>query len=221
MLSRITQGALVALALAPFGSQAFAQDASSTVRSAPLTGRTTSLEVKPLPLVANVLPGVGAVGIAGERFIDGHLAPFLQGNFATADMSQKLIGANDESATALPDRVNLWSLAAGMRYYGQGVIDSWYAGGKLGYARTEGDWVYRDERVGRETAALLPGVEGGYRWIWDSGLLVRVGGDLAANVIVGEETDAKDASDEAVDKVEAATTLPIATTFDLGVGYAF
>lgn len=181
--------------------------------------RDSSLEVKPASLITSAVPNLGAFAIGGEKFVDDHAAAFVNLSFMTADLNKKTAADNDDKF-ALPDRVNSYGADLGGRYYGTPAGHSWYAGAKLGYSRSEGTWTYQDESLRKEVASLTPGAEGGYRWLFQNGLLVRTGLGVGGNVVVGEKTD-EDASDKAVEAVNKATKPAVSGKVDLGLGYAF
>lgn len=218
MQFRLTQliglavGSLVTVAA--YGATPF----TSEVRPAAPDWRDSSVEVKPLALMGSAIPGIGAFGIGAEKFLDNNTAGFVDLSFMTADLNKRTVQDNDQKY-ALPDRVNSYGVDLGARYYGVPATHTWYAGAKLGYNRSEGNWTYRDDTVRKEVAALTPGVEGGYRWLFTNGVLVRAGAGAAGNVVVGEKTS--EAKEETIDKVDKATKAPVVAKLDVGLGYAF
>jgi hypothetical protein len=198
---------------------AHAAPISSEIRPAAPAWRDSSVEIKPLGFVASAIPGIGTVGVGAERFIDNNTAGFIDLSYMTADLNKSVAQKNDDKY-ALPDRVNSYAVGVGARYYGVPATHTWYAGAKLGYDRSEGRWTYQGEELRKEVASLTPGVEGGYRWLFTNGVLIRAGAGVGGNVVVGEQTDS-DASDKAVDAVNKATKPPVSGKLDLGLGYAF
>ena len=212
--------ASTALLLFGLSTRSVAQTFSQDVRPR-ASDRTTSVEVKPLPLALSVLPGLGAAGIGVEQSAAPNVAVFGEGYLSTVDMTKRMLRDNDKSTTALPDRVNVYAVDVGARIYTVPQAHAWYAGGKVGYARNDGDWVYRDQTVSKRVDSVTPGVEGGYRWLFENGFLVRLGAGAGGNVIVAEKTDSSKATSEAVDKVDAITKPTFSGKLDLGLGYAF
>lgn len=208
----LSVGALVTVA-------AQAAPLNSEVRPAAPAWRDSSVEIKPLGLIGSAIPGIGTVGVGAEKFVDNNMAGFVDLSYMTADLNKSVAQKNDEKY-ALPDRVNSYGMDLGARYYGVPATHTWYAGAKLGYTRSEGKWTYQGEELRKEVAALTPGIEGGYRWLFTNGMLVRAGAGVGGNVIVGEQTD-EDASAGAVDAVNKATKPPVTGKIDLGLGYAF
>ena len=191
---------------------------TSEVRPAAPAWRNSSVEIKPLGIIASALPGVGLVGIGAEKFVDNNTAAFLDLSYMTADLNKSVAQKNADKY-ALPERVNSYAVGLGARYYAVPATHTWYAGAKLGYDRSEGKWTYQKEEVRKEVASLTPGIEGGYRWLFNSGVLVRAGAGVGGNVVVAEQTG--DASAQAVDAVNKATKPNVSGKIDLGLGYAF
>lgn len=219
MQSRLAQLLGLAVGSVVVTVAAHAAPMSSEIRPSAPAWRDSSVEIKPLGLIGSAIPGIGTVGIGAEKFLDNNTAGFIDLSYLTADLNKQFAQKNDEKY-ALPDRVNSYAMDLGARYYGIPATHTWYAGAKLGYSRSEGKWTYQKEELRKEVAALTPGVEGGYRWLFTNGVLVRAGAGVGGDVVVGEKTD-EDASKKAVDAVDKVTKPAVLAKIDLGLGYAF
>ena len=81
-----------------------------------------------------------------------------------------------------------------------------------------------EEQLEQNTSTLTPGINAGYRWLWNSGVVVRVGGGAALNLVQKEEvTSERDDqyTRDGRDDLDSKVKTPILANVDLGLGYMF
>lgn len=217
--------------LACFAGSAMAQDSLEATTTAsparPVAGQSRfAAELKPLPVIVSLVPGVSGAGVGGEWMATRDTAIYTEVNYLDSNLSGRTSDqARSRAGESLyPNKVRAVNFDVGGRFYTTPLASSWYGGAKLGYSTVRGEWFYHDETVDQKTAALTPGVNAGYRWKWENDVLVRLGAGAAANVVQFQETkrtnDTED-SKEAQDKLDKNARVPFLANIDLGVGYMF
>ncbi len=185
-----------------------------------------SAEIKPLPTLLSVIPGVAGAGVGAEVMATSDTAiytdlMYLDSNLSGASEAE----AKDRAGDGLyPNKARAVNIDIGGRFYTDPLSHSWYGGAKLGYSTLRGQWFYKDQVLEQRTASLTPGINAGYRWKWENDVLVRLGAGAAANFVQFQDIDRDNDSDEAKegqDKMDTAAHAPIIANLDLGVGYMF
>ncbi len=218
---------VVPLALGAAGL-AFGEDSIESTRAAAPgyeTGRF-SAEIKPLPTVLSVIPGVGGLGLGAEAMVSRDTAVYAESTFLDSNLSGRTESeARDRAGSNLyPNKARAVNVDLGGRFYTSPMSSSWYGGAKLGYSTLHSQWFYHDATIDQKTASLTPGINAGYRWKWDNSMLVRLGAGAAANFVQFERTERNDDSAdglEAQKKLDDKAHTPILANLDLGVGYVF
>lgn len=190
---------------------------------------TVSAELKPLPLIFNAVPNSSGFGAEGEASLNDNVTLFGGVTHMHLKFSDRMVDdiQEDDSDKLIPTDIRSDAVTAGGRYYGNAAASSWYAGGEVGGGVTRVKWLYEDTRVTDRNVFYMAGVQGGYRWLWDNGFLIRVGGGLAYNTSQKRElsSDAEgEEYDKAKDKVEDQKNNNLAMTsamLDFGLGYRF
>jgi hypothetical protein len=193
-------------------------------------GEGVSVEIKPLPTILTLIPGVGGIGAAVETPITNQMAGYVESNFLDSNLPE---GADstlkDRFGEGLyGDKVRAVNVDVGGRYYTTPWTSSWYGGVKVGYTTVHADWLYHDEKLTQRFSALTPGVAAGYRWKWDNNVLVRLGAGVGGSVRQFEEVKIKtgpesndQVAQEGRKKLDDAAKQVYAANVDLGVGYVF
>ena len=215
---------LYCVGLALVSSEAFSQ--VQAVKEGVFKPGQVSVELKPFPTVLSAVPGVRSVGFGIELSAGGNVSTFGNAYAINANLPSQLRGEGDENTNPVVQKFDGYAADVGVRYNATPVeTGSWYAGGKVGYSMAMGQWGYRQEKVNQTIRMMTPGLEGGYRWIWNSGVLLRLGGGLDANVLQQNSTSpvgqATATTADAEDKVKGYAKIAVAPRGDVGVGYAF
>jgi hypothetical protein len=187
-----------------------------------------SVEIDPLVYAGFLLPkGYGySFGLEKEMTskwsLYGKVAG-LHANLASLNENREL----DEDAEHSKRRLENFRILTGHlggRYYWSGIQDSWYAGPSLMASRFSADYTYKQATIRDTVSAVGLGANGGYRWIWDSGLSMRVGTTLARVVEHNQKTQAlvqTSDSKEAEDDARSASNSTFMSSFDFSMGIKF
>ena len=184
-----------------------------------------SVELKPIPTILSAAPGVASIGAGFESFFMPKVAFFGEASYLDAKLQGKVVGtAKDRNTDPVPSKEIGYKGLLGARWYATPEEHSWYAGGGVGYSDSSGKWEYKNEVVDSRLVSVLPTVQGGYRWLWNNNVLLRLGADVALNNI---QTRTNDAHSDSIDAKDAEAKLKKIqdhvwlATVDLGLGYAF
>lgn len=203
------------MATAAYGQEDMTRTGEATERP------KTSVEVAPLVLLMNTVPGVGAAGLAGEVFVSEKTSLMAEGQYLNSDLNSETL--NKVSSDLKPKSIDGYMAAVGLQTYRNPETSSWYYGGKVGYAKMDSNWDYRDATVDADTTAVVPAVMAGYRWLYNNNVTLRLGGTVGRNFLqtssfasAGNPMNAT----EGRDKVEDAARAPVSGRIDFLVGYA-
>ena len=188
-----------------------------------------NVEVKPLPAVISVLPGAFGLGAEGEIYADEHWSAFVDAYYVQLSLDEHRVkDALDRQSKnkGVPQALRSLNFGGGARYYQSTQQDSWFGGGKLAIGSSRARWVYQDQALKDDDVAVTTGLEAGYRWLWDSGFDVRLGGGLGVTAMTrrsiradGTETVAyNDAKRDLEDKERKVHLTP---SLDVGLGWSF
>jgi hypothetical protein len=199
-----------------------------------------TVELKPLPTMMSLLPGGFGAGGEVERRLGDHLAIFAGVTHMRLRLSEDVIDElrddQGEDVESIPRLTTATRFDAGARWYGDAHRDSWFVGAKAGVGATHVDWVYDEDRLEDDRFAWMTEGDLGYRWLWDSGLTVRLGVGIGASVTTrrevaaltdrGERVTDRSAYKEARQDIDERFggddgRAAFLTAFDLGVGYSF
>jgi hypothetical protein len=186
--------------------------------------RGVTVEVKPLPTLLSTIPGVGAASAGVELEMRNGTAPFVEATAFNTDLPERFDAKGKEEMDLYPNRLKGGAVDFGARIYARPGFDSWYGGAKVGYAAVSGQWAYHDATIDHRVTAYMPGVNGGYRWLWQNRLVVRAGAGLAINLVQSQDVTrhgAEGQAAEAEDKVKDKFDTPVLANVDLGLGYMF
>ncbi len=222
-LSKLMKLSLLSMGMI-FAADAFAQLA--TIRDRIPTPTSVVVEVKPIPTVLNVVPGVRSVGIGTELIGNTAYTTFIDGYLLDSNLPSRLRSEGREDETPVLQRGQGYSADVGLRYYMSSVTtDSWYGQASLGYALSMSQWGYQGEKVDHTFRSVMPGVAAGYRWIWGNNFLLRVGAGVDGNLVqqntVTPVVASTAATAEAESDIEGAALAAVMPMVDLGMGYRF
>jgi hypothetical protein len=184
-----------------------------------------TVELKPIPLIANLVPGVGSIGIGGEIFANENISIFSNLYYTDVNLPNRISGTMaDRAEDPVPDAMTSINVSLGGRFYGSPLGSTWYTGAAVGYIDSTGKWEYEDVEINHSLSSVTIAVEGGYRWRWPNNVLVRLGGGLASNNIQSSSYTSDSTSKNADDgkkKVKELNSMPVMAAVDLGLGYMF
>ncbi len=229
MFSKLVKISLVTATACLTGS-AFAQSdvqATTSGTTSSVFGQDKfSAELKPLPTILSVIPGVAGAGIGAEGMVTTDTAIYGEVNYLDSNLSgASEAEAKDRAGDGLyANKARAVNVDLGGRFYTDPLSHSWYGGAKLGYSTLRGQWFYKDEVLEQRTASLTPGINAGYRWKWESDVLVRLGAGASANFVQFQDIDRSNDSEDSLDaqdEMDKKAHTPILANLDLGVGYMF
>jgi hypothetical protein len=201
-------------------------DVSATVQAEdnPRLKRNT-FEVRPVEVLAAAVPGVASGGASYEAYLGSNWAANVGGSYADVDMPQKYIGTtNDQADSALVEDGYGYSVGAGVRYYDDPIGDSAYGGFNIDYSELRYGFEFEDETYATEQYAVTPSLTAGYRWVWQNGVLARLGAGVGLPSVQSQsvisETNGPSA-EEGLDSVNDILDQDVLAKLDLGVGMMF
>ena len=229
-MSKIISGASLSLAL--FVGIVLACSSNPALADQTITAsRPThvSFEVQPIGLLINLVPGSNALNGSVEIPLGQHLAAVGTASMMKINLPDSTIEKmRDDSDADQPiiksSRSNM--ISGGARYYGNTSADSWYLGAQFGVGTNDMTWVRSDGDVEDKNAVYTSGFDAGYRWLWNSGFLIRVGGGVNAvnqreRTLTAVNTNLAGASFDDVEKKGQTQKTVINTALNFGMGWAF
>lgn len=187
-------------------------------------------EIKPLSLLFNAIPGSRAFSGGLEAPVTDHLALFGNVSYLNLHLPSSAVkeSTTKEDGKTVVKTAQSTTFQGGARYYGHVASDSWYAGGSFGTGTSNVQWKHDNESLEDKSTLFTSGIEGGYRWLWNSGFMVRVGAQLTASNL--RERNISAAATKAEPSIQARQDVEkegqqsenqIATGFDVGIGWVF
>lgn len=189
-----------------------------------------SLEIKPIALIANAIPGGRGFSGGLEIPFSEHLAAFGTVSMLRLQLPEEAVktrAANDNEPDPTIKQTRNSAATAGLRYYGIIDSNSWYAGLAAGSGTNQVTWQQNGEALEDKSAFLSAGAEAGYRWLWRSGFLLRVGAQLSAHNLRDRNISAVSTNAPSAQTVAAISEqgqqrkTQLSTGFDFGLGWAF
>lgn len=219
---------IAALSMFLVGSVAYAQQDAGTLTVTPEETpslKRSTIEFKPLEALVSVVPGIMASGATFETLVSGQWAAVIGGSYADIDISQKNINkARGETEEPLVKHGYGYTAGAGLRFYEDVIGGSTYGGAHLDYSELKSDWNYDDNEYVSRVYAVTPSLAVGYRWVWQNGVIVRLGAGAGIPKVDAQSTKAKTANtktDEGQKKIEDILDQQVIAKVDFGVGYSF
>lgn len=228
-------GLILAAAYAITATPGRAEEVEST-KVAPITApseeaegnKRFAAELKPLPMIVTLIPGSFGLGGEFEAKMSRNFTVFADASYLHIKVPEdtlKKMQEDQDDPEGVPSNMTVTSMAAGGRYYADAFASSWYAGLKFGGGTAHVNWAYADERYDDDSLFYSAGAEAGYRWLWDSGFLIRLGFGMNATTITKREVTQIAATDagKGREDVEDQTWTNGSPTagFDFGLGYTF
>lgn len=213
--------ALVAMAF-----PAFSQDVATTVKAEknPELKRTT-IELRPIETLASATPGIASAGASAEFYVGHNWAVLFGGSYGDIDLPQKFVGtANEKKNTPIANDGYAFNAGTGMRYYEDAIGDSAYGGVTIDYNEQHATWKLNDDVVAVNQYAVTPSLVAGYRWVWQNGLLARLGAGVGLPSTQSQTVVNKTSGPDAVDANNKVTDLldqNVIAKIDLGIGVMF
>lgn len=223
MLSKTSAILFAMVAAAPL---AYSQDMAGqmVIENVPVQ-KKTSIELNPLSAAISHVPGIGAVSGSVEGALGNGFAGFVELGYADFDIANNLAEEAEENTNEPMVRKGYgYSTAAGMRYYEDPIGDSMYGSVSVAYSEGKAAWQFKDNDIKSELYVVTPALTAGYRWAWQSGVLLRLGAGVGIPKTVGQNvSDAGRSADveEGRTKIEDIQDLEAVAKVDFGLGYAF
>ncbi len=188
-----------------------------------------NIETQPIGYILNAIPGTNFYQASIEIPLGPVWALAVSGkgiSFDTSKWKDQQNGASADSETLPKDWENLKAVAQSFdlvsRWYTNTMSDSWYCGLGGTYAQGNVQANYGDEKIESSITSAQGKMEGGYRWIWSAGFLLRLGVDLSKGFKSNVKTQSTLAESQRKDDVtNPVDNKKIAFGANLGLGWAF
>lgn len=183
----------------------------------------STVELKPGDLLLAIIPGFASAGATFENKITPNWAAVISASYYNAKISGPTIDRiREDTSEPLPKAGYGYSTGLGVRYYEDPIGDSTYAGGQIDYSEAQVDWDYDSTKYRSNVYGVTPSLAVGYRWVWQSGFVFRLGAGAGLPKIdslkVNELAQAKNDGPE---KIEDILDQRITPMLDLGLGFTF
>lgn len=155
---------------------AYGQDVQSKLNEQTPSLKRNSLELRPMDVLISAIPGIASAGLSFESYLTHGWTIVADGSYYDVNLSgrQRSI-AEDQTDEPVVDTGYGYQAGAGVRVYEDPIGDSGYLGALLYYRELHAKWEFNDERLTSTQFAAIPTVAAGYRWVWNSGFLLRAG----------------------------------------------
>ena len=188
--------------------------------------RSVSFELKPISLLANIIPG--SRGFAGEFEASlGRNISVVAGlshlRFTTPDAAVAEQRAEDKNKE-IEKEVTTNEVSLGGRYYSNMTGHSWFTGFRLGGGTKNSLWDYNSQDYNDTQMTYLTALDTGFRWLWQSGMHLRLGGGLefrrtiARNVNGLSSTQEPDEVSQSIERNNRTDGIRFNPYFDFGIG---
>ncbi len=197
---------------------------SVTPQETPAFKRNT-IELRPLETAASVVPGVAASGATFETAVTRQWAAVVGGSYTDVSISQgNFEEVRNETSAPIVNSGYGYSAGVGVRYYEDPIGDSTYGGGHLDYSEMKANWNYEGDDYVTRVYGATPSLVIGYRWVWQGGLVARLGAGAGVPVVDSQSTTATTSNGDTtkgVEKIETFLDQNVIPKLDLGLGYTF
>jgi hypothetical protein len=188
--------------------------------------RSVSFEIKPISLLANLVPG--SRGFSGEFEASlGRNIAVVAGlshfRFKTPD-SSIAEQREDDNDKEIEKEVTSNEVSLGGRYYSNTSGHSWFTGFRLGGGTKNSLWDYESQDYNDTQMTYLSAFDTGFRWLWQSGMHLRLGGGLefrrtiARNVNALSNSQGPDEVSQGIERNNRTDGIRFNPYFDFGVG---
>jgi hypothetical protein len=217
---------IAALMFVSVGAQA-QEDAGTmkvTPQETPAFKRNT-IELRPFETAASAIPGVAASGATFETAVTKQWAAVVGGSYTDVSISRgNFDQLREETNEPIVNSGYGYSAGVGVRYYEDPIGDSTYAGGHLDYSEIKADWNYENNDYVTRVYGATPSLVVGYRWVWQNGIVARLGAGAGVPVIDSQSTTSVTSNGDTaagVKKIETFLDQNVMAKLDLGLGYTF
>ena len=188
--------------------------------------RSVSFELKPISLLANIIPD--SRGFAGEFEASlGRNISVVAGlshfRFTTPESTVAEQRA-EENSKEFEKQVTTNEVSLGGRYYSNMAGHSWFTGFRLGGGTKNSLWDYNSQDYNDTQMTYLSAFDTGFRWLWQSGLHLRLGGGLEFRRTIARKVNDLSSSQEpnqvsqSIERNNRTDGIRFNPYFDFGIG---
>jgi hypothetical protein len=197
---------------------------SVTPQETPVFKRNT-IELRPFESATSAIPGIAASGATFETAVTRQWAAVVGGSYADVSISKENFNqVREETNEPFVNSGYGYSAGIGVRYYEDPIGDSTYGGGHLDYSEVKANWNYENNDYVTKVYGAIPSLVIGYRWVWQNGLVARLGAGAGVPVVDTQSTTATSSNGSTsggVEKIEGFLDQNVIAKLDLGLGYTF
>jgi len=205
-----------------------AQESSGTMSITPQETpafKRNTIELRPFETAASVIPGVAASGATFETAVNKKWAAVIGGSYTDVSISRGTFDQiRDETNQPIVRSGHGYSAGIGVRYYEDPIGNSTYGGGHLDYSEVKANWNYENNDYVTRVFGATPSLVIGYRWVWQNGIVARLGAGAGVPVVDSQNTTALTANGDTaagVEKIDNFLDQNVIAKVDLGLGYTF
>lgn len=170
------------------------------------TGYAMALEMDPFMTAFSLIPGLssfsGGAELAVCESLSWRLGYGRLGASFDDDQLKDQAKAQDASEPTFVHDFIIQTLSPSLRYYTHGARDSFYGGLGGAFSWGQADITYEDRDYSIESRHMAARLDLGYRWLWESGVMVRLGGALSLPVSRSSEIKASSGETLADNEIE-------------------
>lgn len=218
---------ILVLLLAFFYALIFSSKVSAqTLEVSAYPKRSVSFEVKPISLLANILPG--SRGFAGEfeASLGRHISVVAGLSHSRFTLPETAIAEQraDDNNKEIEKGVTTNEVSLGGRYYSNTSGHSWFTGFRLGGGTRNSILDYDSQNYNDTQMTYLSAFDTGHRWLWQNGVHLRLGGGLefrrtiARNVKSLSSSQDPDEISQTIERNNRTDGIRFNPYFDFGVG---
>jgi hypothetical protein len=197
---------------------------SVTPQETPAFKRNT-IELRPFESAASAIPGVAASGATFETAVSKQWAAVIGGSYTDVSISRKNFDqVREKTNDPIVDSGYGYSAGIGVRYYEDPIGNSTYGGGHLDYSEIKANWNYENNDYVTRLYGAIPSLVVGYRWVWQNGLVARLGAGAGVPIVDTQSTTAVTSNGDTakgVEKIQGFVDQNVIAKLDLGFGYTF
>ncbi len=190
---------------------------------------SASIEFKPGLMMSSPVPGAFGLGMEAEVGVTERASLVVAANMVS-EKGGKARSHNEEANSYYQLRsMESEQYAVGTRFYASSDVDSLYLGARIAARQSYYDLTYGETKFAVEAEVRETAVEAGYRWVWGTGILLRIGAQMFVQnsaVVFGEESEAglgllEERAVTDVSNVVENLQNDTQVVYDIGLGYYF
>ena len=216
---------LSVIALTFVSGVAFAQAENEMQLESVPSVKRTSVEINPVSALISSVPGVGAVSGTAEGYIGDKFAGYVELGYADIDLKNSWVeDAEEQTNEPVVKKGYGYATAVGLRYYEDIVGSSFYGAGAISYAESKAEWQYEGNDYKSELYTVTPSVSAGYRWVWQNGVLLRLGVGAGMPKVASQNISRANEGGTVEDgrkKIDDLQNQDMIAKVDFGLGYTF